>query len=107
MHAVYACVYAASVHFWLSGTVCVGAQVQLLLSPVAVISELRGIISSLQLRSLFHPNYIPVIKMLIRTVKGAIKRVIKKALFHQSTCLNALSAAGSLLIFTLFIMPEA
>lgn len=79
MHAVYACVYAASVHFWLSGTVCVGAQVQLLLSPVAVISELRGIISSLQLRSLFHPNYIPVIKMLIRTVKGAIKRVIKKS----------------------------
>lgn len=43
------CVYVASVHCWLSGAVCVGAQVQLLLSPVAVISELRGIISSLEL----------------------------------------------------------
>lgn len=45
----YVCVYVASVHCWLSSAVCVGAQVQLLLSPVAVISELRGIISSLQL----------------------------------------------------------
>lgn len=47
---VHACVYAASVHSWWSGTVCVPhTQVQLLSSPVAVISELRGIISSLQL----------------------------------------------------------
>lgn len=46
---VHDCVYVASAHCWLSGAVCVGTQVQLLLSPVAVISELRGIISSLQL----------------------------------------------------------
>lgn len=47
--ALWACVHAASAACWLSAAVCVGAQVQLLLSPVAVISELRGIISSLQL----------------------------------------------------------
>lgn len=41
--------YLASVHCWLSGAVSVGVQVQPVLSPVAVISGLRGIISSLQL----------------------------------------------------------
>lgn len=44
--------------------------------------------------------------MLIHTVKGAIKRVIKKALFHQSTCMNSLTIAGPLLIFTISIMPK-
>lgn len=57
--------------------------------------------------SFFHPNYIPIIKMLIQSVKWAIKRVIKKALFHQSTCLNSPTISGSLLIFTLSIMPKA
>lgn len=42
--------------------------------------------------------------MLIHTVKGAIKRVIKKALFHQSTCVNGLTIADPLLIFTISIL---
>lgn len=56
--------------------------------------------------SFFHPNYTPIIKMLIHTVKGAIKRVIKKALFHHSTCVNSVTIAGPLLIFTISIMLE-
>lgn len=36
------------------------------------------LIAACSSHSLFHPNYIPIIKMLIRAVKGAIKRVIKK-----------------------------
>lgn len=47
--SLYVWVYIASVHCWLSGAVSVGVQVQPVLSPVAVISEQRGIISSLQL----------------------------------------------------------
>ena len=46
---VCVCVCAASGHSWSSGAKCASAQVQLLLSSVAVISELRGINCSLQL----------------------------------------------------------
>lgn len=46
---LYVCVCVASAHLRLSGAPCAGAQVQPLPSPVAVISELRGIISSPQL----------------------------------------------------------
>lgn len=46
---LYVRVCVASVHRRLSGAPCAGAQVQPLPSPVAVISELRGIISSPQL----------------------------------------------------------
>lgn len=101
-------VYVASVHCGLRGVVCVSAQVQLLLSPVAVISELswEALLAACSSCGLFNPNYIPIIKMLIHTVKGAIKRVIKKALFHQSTWMKSLTIAGPLLIFTVSIMPE-
>lgn len=66
----------------------------------------EALLAACSSRSLFHPNYIPIIKMLIHTVKGAIKRVIKKALFHQPTCASGLTVAGPLLISTISIMPR-
>lgn len=70
------------------------------LSPVAVIFEPGGAsLTAGGSHSFSLPNYIAIIKMLIQSVKGAIKRVIKKALFNQSTCNDTRTDAARVLVF--------